>query len=66
MDDEVHDKIKQADTAIRFPSVLDQTAKQDIARQMCDRWEAAVLGVKAGTFKEFLEELHTALDEMVL
>jgi hypothetical protein len=57
MNNEAHDTILQAGTrAIHVPSVLDQTAKQDIARQMCDRWEAAVLGVKkADTLKEFLD-----------
>ena len=65
MNNEAHDKIKQTDT-IHVPSVLDQTAKRDIARQMCDRWEAAVLGVKkADTFKEFLDGLHVAMDQMV-
>ena len=65
MNNEAHDKIKQTDT-IHVPSVLDQTAKRDIARQMCDRWEAAVLGVKkVDTFEAFLGGLHAALDQMV-
>ena len=48
---------------IHVPSVLDQTAKRDIARQMCDRWEAAVK--KVDTFEAFLDGLHAALDQMV-